>query len=153
MNASATEPHLVVWDFDGTIADTHGVIVHSFEAVYARCDLGVCDAAAARASIGLPLSQAFDRLLGPLAPERSAQLVADPKPDPAMVAAACTQTGIDPNRALVIGDTIFDIEMGRRAGATTCGVTWGNQDATTLAGAAPDHLANTVADLGVLLSR
>lgn len=47
------------------------------------------------------------------------------KPNPAMVEAALEETGVAPGRAVIVGDTTFDIEMGRAAGIATIGVTWG----------------------------
>jgi phosphoglycolate phosphatase len=47
------------------------------------------------------------------------------KPHPAMVLAALAETGIAPDNAVMIGDTEFDIEMGRAAGVRTIGVVWG----------------------------
>jgi phosphoglycolate phosphatase len=59
------------------------------------------------------------------------------KPHPAMVEAALAETGIAPHRTIVIGDTSFDMEMARSAGALAIGVTWGNHklDALRKAGA------------------
>ena len=47
------------------------------------------------------------------------------KPDPAMVLECCAETGIPSARTVVIGDTRFDMEMARAAGAASIGVTWG----------------------------
>lgn len=48
------------------------------------------------------------------------------KPDPAPVIAACGRLGRHPRDACMIGDTVFDIEAGRAAGAYTIGVQWGH---------------------------
>ncbi len=47
------------------------------------------------------------------------------KPHPAMVLAALKAAGVGPGQAVMIGDTTFDIEMGRAAGVATIGVSWG----------------------------
>lgn len=47
------------------------------------------------------------------------------KPQPGMILRACAETGIDPACTVMIGDTTFDMELGRSAGARTIGVTWG----------------------------
>ncbi len=47
------------------------------------------------------------------------------KPHPAMVLEACGETGIEPERAMVVGDTRFDMDMARAAGASPVGVSWG----------------------------
>lgn len=52
--------------------------------------------------------------------------VKNAKPDPEPVNIILRQTGTDAGDAIVVGDTAFDITMGRRAGTHTCGVTYGN---------------------------
>lgn len=47
------------------------------------------------------------------------------KPHPGMVQACLDETGVDASRAVMIGDTTFDIEMGQAAGVKTIGVSWG----------------------------
>lgn len=74
------------------------------------------------------------------------------KPDPEMVFKACEAGGHMPAEALVVGDSVFDMEMGRRAGAQTCGVTWGNQTRDQLATQQPTHVVDTVDELAMLLA-
>ena len=47
------------------------------------------------------------------------------KPHPAMLLAALAETGVEAARAVMIGDTEYDIAMGRAAGVRTIGVAWG----------------------------
>lgn len=47
------------------------------------------------------------------------------KPHPSMVHACLADTGVDPSRAVILGDTTFDVEMGVAAGIRALGVTWG----------------------------
>lgn len=47
------------------------------------------------------------------------------KPHPSMIAAALADAGVAAADAVMIGDTTFDIEMGRSAGVATIGVRWG----------------------------
>lgn len=54
------------------------------------------------------------------------------KPHPSMVLAALSETGVTANRAVMLGDTTFDMDMGRAGGVGTIGVTWGYHDAATL---------------------
>ncbi len=54
------------------------------------------------------------------------------KPHPAMVLECCEFTGIAPSRAVVIGDTIFDMQMARAAGADALGVAWGYHEEADL---------------------
>lgn len=47
------------------------------------------------------------------------------KPHPSMVLQCLQETGVDADRAIMVGDTTFDLEMGRSAGVSTIGVDWG----------------------------
>ena len=47
------------------------------------------------------------------------------KPNPSMIHSALADTGVDPERAVMIGDTTFDMDMGRAGGVRTIGVSWG----------------------------
>lgn len=60
------------------------------------------------------------------------------KPHPAMLEAALDETGIAPGDAVMIGDTSFDMQMGRSAGMAAFGVSWGyhEDDVLIQAGAA-----------------
>ena len=210
---------LVVWDFDGTLADTRTVIVNSFTQVFAERGLGACDTVALQRLIGLPLIEAFARMTGvtdrrdldefvghyrdvfatrvatesnlfdgvaevldaAVASGRACAIatsrgrvsleqmvdqfgiadrfvavvcdedVTNPKPHPEMVQRISGLVGVAPERALLVGDTTFDLAMGREAGAVTCGVTWGNQSAALLATEHPDHLVDTVDELARLV--
>jgi HAD superfamily hydrolase (TIGR01509 family) len=58
---------------------------------------------------------------------------ADPsKPDPDLVEIAVARIGLEPEEAIMIGDTPYDIEAGRRAGvrviALRCGGGWSDRD-------------------------
>ena len=54
------------------------------------------------------------------------------KPHPAMIHAALSETGVGARRAVMVGDTTFDMDMARAAGVKTIGVTWGYHAADTL---------------------
>lgn len=69
------------------------------------------------------------------------------KPDPAMLRAALAETGARPAQAVMIGDTTFDIEMGRAAGMATVGVGWGYHPAGALARAGADRVIAEFSDL------
>lgn len=47
------------------------------------------------------------------------------KPNPDMLLNAMKETGADPATTVMIGDTTYDMEMARRAGALAVGVAWG----------------------------
>lgn len=52
--------------------------------------------------------------------------VQEGKPHPEAVNRTLRELGFKPEEAIVVGDTVFDIHMGRNAGTRTCGVTYGN---------------------------
>ncbi|MEO0487138.1 MAG: HAD-IA family hydrolase [Pseudomonadota bacterium] len=66
------------------------------------------------------------------------------KPHPAMAEAVLADCGL--STGVIVGDTTFDLQMGRAAGMATLGVTWGYHARAQLAPYA-DALADTVADL------
>jgi phosphoglycolate phosphatase len=67
------------------------------------------------------------------------------KPAPDMVRHLCAQLGVDPARAAVVGDSVADLEMGRRAGAgLVIAVLTGAGDRDSLAPAADLVLPSAV---------
>lgn len=57
------------------------------------------------------------------------------KPHPSMLTTALGETGAEARRAVMIGDTSFDMEMGKAAGFHTIGVAWGYHDTARLGAA------------------
>ncbi len=206
----------IIFDFDGTLADTQSGILATSQETLRRMGRGPADEAALAATIGLPLRENFTREAGlddaeadravaiyraifdetavplissfpgveetlrtlsergiPMAvatsrgqrslemlmhqlgldryipPERcfGVETVARPKPAPDLVYVILGKLGAAPEETLVVGDTTFDIEMGRNAGCHTCGVSYGNQSADTLAGAFPDYIIDDLRKL------
>jgi phosphoglycolate phosphatase len=74
------------------------------------------------------------------------------KPDPAMLLSALAETGCDPARAVMVGDTEFDIAMGRAAGVATIGVTWGYHPEARLRAAGADAIVAGFDALGAALA-
>ncbi len=72
------------------------------------------------------------------------------KPHPSMILTAMSETGIPPADTVMIGDTTFDMDMGRAAGVTTIGVDWGYHAAAHLGA---DHMLAKFAALPDLLRR
>ncbi|WP_339820829.1 HAD-IA family hydrolase [uncultured Paracoccus sp.] len=54
------------------------------------------------------------------------------KPHPSMLHAALAETGTEAGRAVMVGDTSFDMEMARAAGLAGFGVSWGYHPAHAL---------------------
>ena len=212
----------ILFDFDGTLADTSEGIVRCTQATLREMGLPASTPARIRATIGLPLGQCFSggtdtppervdeacltyrRLFNEIAipcttlfdgvPETIAALHAKglrlaictsrssaslqellkvhgigsyfsahtcnddvlqggarPKPAPDLATLLLARLGARAEESLVVGDTVFDLEMGRRAGCRTCGVTYGNQDRAQLQTAAPDFLLDDIRGLVTLI--
>lgn len=205
----------VIFDFDGTLADTAPLIVATMQASMRELELPERSAEECRATIGLRLEEIpavlwpevpdmgerysatyrriFDELKRPLAvscfpgvTETLRELrrlgygmaiassrnreslreyaegfgltdcfdmlvggddVSRGKPAPDPVLKICGEMGWRPEECLVVGDAVFDLEMGRNAGARTCGVTYGNQSRAELATASPDGMIDSIAEL------
>ncbi|MFT3688009.1 HAD-IA family hydrolase [Paenirhodobacter sp.] len=65
------------------------------------------------------------------------------KPHPAMVEAALAEAGVDARDAVMIGDTTYDIDMGRAAGVATIGVSWGYHPVSALRDAGAGTIVDT----------
>ena len=206
---------LIILDFDGTLADTRGLIVQTMQQTIASLGLEPRTDEQCASMIGLPLKQAFTdlipmtdamgehcvdtyrqifnennaaytipafpnvletlRLLSQkgytltIASSRShrslmefvvnmdlqevlsyvlgADDVTQAKPNPEPVLKTLEKYGCTPDEALVVGDTWYDIEMGRRAGVRTCGVTYGNGTREELLNAGVDFLIDDFEEL------
>ncbi|MCD2176962.1 HAD-IA family hydrolase [Rhizobium sp. C1] len=73
------------------------------------------------------------------------------KPHPAMVLECCDTTGISPTDTIVIGDSIYDMEMARAAGAHALGVSWGYGAIDDLRRAGADRIAEAATDIPLLI--
>jgi phosphoglycolate phosphatase len=200
---------LIVFDFDGTLADSEQSIMEAMRLVARDFGMPEIDRSAVRRGIGLPLQRTIEIGLGLEAGEAEAaveryrkyyneiafdsthlfpgvsetlellrcdyllaiassksrqglvsmmrhlgileffsciagaQDVAQGKPAPDMVLLSLERLAVPAERCLVVGDTVFDIEMGQRARADTCAVTYGNHSAAELRGANPAFLIDT----------
>lgn len=186
---------LALFDFDGTLVDSLGLIVRTFRAAFAANDLAAPAPTDIRATIGLPLNTSVHRLRSDLPPAVAERVVATyldlyadgqetddghpslfdgaadaldaleadgwwlgivtgksrrgligtldhmgirqrfvtlhsaddgpgkPLPDPALAAAGAV--AVAPADCVVIGDTVFDVQMARDAGMPVVGVSWG----------------------------
>ena len=209
---------LIILDFDGTLADTRGLIVKTMQQTLEALGLESRTDEQCASMIGLPLKQAFTDLL-PMSDEMGGQCVetyrrifnennalyviptfphvmetlyklheqgyiltiassrsnrslrefvndmdlndvipyvlgaedvtrAKPHPDP--VLQTLETFGCKAEDALVVGDTWYDIEMGKRAGVKTCGVTYGNGTREELIQAGADYLVDDFGKLPLI---
>jgi phosphoglycolate phosphatase len=75
------------------------------------------------------------------------------KPDPSMLLAAMDETGVAAGQAVMIGDTSYDMEMGRAAGMHTIGVVWGYHPAEILRRAGAGDIVDSFVALRRVLER
>ena len=79
----------------------------------------------------------------------TAEDVTHAKPDAEPVIKTLRHFNLKPEDAIVIGDTHFDILMGRNAGCTTVGVTYGNGTRESLEEAGADIIVDKFADIEI----
>ncbi len=69
------------------------------------------------------------------------------KPDPRLFHQACQQLGVNPDRTLMVGDSIWDMSMASKGGAAGCiGISWGRTN-QVLQGA--DVMISNLAELRI----
>ncbi|MBI3599340.1 MAG: HAD-IA family hydrolase [Nitrospinae bacterium] len=71
------------------------------------------------------------------------------KPHPDMINSVTERLGISSSRTLIVGDSAVDIECGKRAGAYTCGVSYGYRERDELVSAGADWI---IEDMGELVN-
>lgn len=200
---------LLIFDFDGTLADTHELIIQTNQEAMLRMGFPVLEDQVISRTIGLPLEEGiltmfpqltredlpawvktyraiFDELKTKIIPGLfphvketlealhargyvltvassrlslslndflrdmgiasffsyvlGADNVSAAKPDPEPVLKTLRDLHFRADEALVVGDMPVDILMGKRAGAFTCGVTYGNSDREALKKAGANHV-------------
>ena len=70
-----------------------------------------------------------------------------------MLLRAMDETGTQPDELVMIGDTTFDIEMGKAAGAKAIGVTWGYHEPEELLAAGADVMIDSYAELDAAIDK
>ncbi len=75
------------------------------------------------------------------------------KPHSSMLLAALAETGVDASHAVMVGDTEFDVSMGRAAGMATIGVAWGYHPRERLDAAGADVIIESFDALDAALER
>jgi phosphoglycolate phosphatase len=73
------------------------------------------------------------------------------KPHPSMIYQAMTDAGSDAANTVMIGDTVYDIEMAVAAGCRSIGVSWGYHPVDELREAGADMIADTMDELTTIL--
>ncbi|MDP3277090.1 MAG: HAD family hydrolase [Deltaproteobacteria bacterium] len=94
---------------------------------------------------GLDATHFFDLIAG------SSGTSLAPKPSPALLLDVCNRLQVNPSAALMVGDTLRDLEAGRSAGMKTAAVTFGMGDADALLAWRPDFVIEEFDELLVVL--
>lgn len=74
------------------------------------------------------------------------------KPDPLMIHQILAHCGAQPERALMVGDSVFDLQMAHRAGIDSVAVTYGAQPAEILLACSPRLAVNDFSEIGEWLN-
>lgn len=69
------------------------------------------------------------------------------KPHPGMLLRAMEETGARPSEVVMVGDTVYDIELARAAGVASIGVTWGYHEPDELRAAGATAMLDRYDDL------
>ncbi|EEA95714.1 HAD-IA family hydrolase [Pseudovibrio sp. JE062] len=215
--------YLIVFDCDGTLADSQDNIMIGFTAAYRSVDLPLPSRDEILETVGLTLNIAFEKLLGRKDPELIERMVkgyqqvvwemrskgrdydplyegaiealkeldgredvllgiatgkhsrgmkhlislhelegvfttmqtadvAPSKPNPGMIFQAMSETGVDLENTIMIGDTTFDMQMARNAGVKSVGVTWGYHSADDVKSAGATYVIDHFKELIPVLS-
>jgi len=204
----------LIFDFDGTIADTKESIIRTIQATLLRLDYPEADESAIKNYIGLPIKDTFvkvahlpenlleeaigiyrtlyneislatvtlfpgvkstlkildsrgliitvasskgkkalESLLHRLEISQYISLilgeedVINKKPAPDMALLIMEKTNSYPHETMMIGDTVFDIAMGKSAGCLCCGVTYGNHTKEQLEEENPEYIIDSFSGL------
>ncbi|MCA5011464.1 MULTISPECIES: HAD family hydrolase [unclassified Enterococcus] len=88
----------------------------------------------------LTISDYFTEIVG-------SDKVSNYKPDPEGIHYLLKKYSMNPVQTLMVGDAVFDIQMGKAAEVGTCGVTWGSHAKVELAKERPDLLIDEPKEL------
>lgn len=74
------------------------------------------------------------------------------KPNPEGIFTTWEKIPMAKEETVMIGDTIYDMQMGKMAGVKTVGITWGGSSAQTLRAENPDRIANCFVELEIIIA-
>ncbi len=69
------------------------------------------------------------------------------KPHPGILEGAMAEVGVGATETVMVGDTVFDIQMARNAQTRSLGVSWGYHEADELAAAGAARVIDSFEDL------
>lgn len=74
------------------------------------------------------------------------------KPDPAGLLSLVADASCGPGGAILVGDSMVDVETAANANVDSCAVAWGGSDASTLRRAGATHFVRAPAELSAVLA-
>jgi HAD superfamily hydrolase (TIGR01549 family) len=86
------------------------------------------------------LANYFDLVMG-----RRNGIAHKPSPEPFLL--ICDELNVKPKDSLLIGDTELDIQCGKNAGSSTCGVLYGYRTRELIEKENPDFIADSIVDI------
>lgn len=75
------------------------------------------------------------------------------KPHPGMILRAMSEAGVRPERAVMVGDSSFDVEMAVAAGVVPVAVSWGFQPVSRLVALGAQHVLGSAAELPAVIDK
>ena len=75
------------------------------------------------------------------------------KPDPEPVLCGCRKLGVKPEEAVYVGDSVFDMEAGKKAGTQLCSVKYTLTPIDELLSFNPDFLVDSMIEFAEILGR
>lgn len=69
------------------------------------------------------------------------------KPDPEPIVCGCQRLGVEPKDAIYVGDSVFDMEAGQRAGTGLCAVKYSITAPEQLLAFSPEFFVGTIKEL------
>jgi len=75
------------------------------------------------------------------------------KPNPEHLLKVLEELGVEPQEAVVVGDTVFDVRCAKKVGALAVGVTTGRSSEAELRKAGADCVIEALSELLILLSQ
>lgn len=134
-------------DFEALYPGTNEVIA----SLHARPDvvLGIATGKSRRGVASVIATHGFDNVFATI---QTADTHPS-KPDPSMVFAAIAETGVSPERTIMIGDSSYDMQMARAAGVSALGVSWGYQPSEALVVAGAETIVDTFFEVEAAIGR
>ena len=86
------------------------------------------------------LANYFDLVMG-----RRNGIAHKPSPEPFLL--ICDELSVKPKDSLLVGDTELDIQCGKNAGSSTCGVLYGYRTRELIEKENPDFIADSIVDI------